>query len=65
MRKAIGIACIAISVVLLIKGHDIGTSFASQIKQVFAGGPLEAGMKFYLAGAGFGLGGLVLIFWKK
>lgn len=65
MRKALGVVFIILSVILLIKGHDIGTSFASQIKQVFAGVPLEAAMKFYLAGAGFGLAGLVLIFWKK
>lgn len=65
MRKAVGIVFIIASVLLFIKGHDIGTSFASQVKQVFAGVPLEAAMKFYLAGAGFGLFGLVLIFWKK
>lgn len=65
MRKVLGVVFIIISVVLLIKGHDVGTSFASQIKQAFAGVPLEAAMKFYLAGAGCGLFGLVLIFWKK
>ena len=65
MRQAIGIVFIIASVFLLIKGHDIGTSFASQVKQAFAGVPLEAAMKFYLAGVGFGLAGLVFIFWKK
>jgi hypothetical protein len=65
MRKAIGVVFIIASVILLIKGHDIGISFASRVKQTFAGVPLEAAMKFYLAGAGIGLAGVILIFSKK
>lgn len=65
MRKAVGVICVVFSVLLIIKGHDVGNSFASQVKQVFAGVPLEAAMKFYLAGIGFGLFGLLLIFWKR
>ena len=64
MRKALGVIFIIVSVMLMIKGHDIGTSFASHMKEAFAGVPLEAAMKFYLAGAAFGLGGIILIFWK-
>lgn len=65
MRKVIGVVFIIVSVILMVKGHDIGTSFASQIKQAFAGVPLEAAMKFYIAGAAFGMVGLMLVFWKK
>jgi hypothetical protein len=65
MRKGIGVICIVLSVLLLVKGHDVGTSFASRVKQLFAGVPLDAAMKFDLAGIGLGLLGLVLIFWKR
>ena len=65
MRKGIGVICIVFSVLLLVKGHDVGNSFASRMKQVFAGVPVDAAVKLDLAGIGFGLLGLLLIFWKK
>jgi len=65
MRKGIGVICIVLSVLLLVKGHDVGTSFASHVKQMFAGVPLDAAMKLDLAGIGLGLLGLLLIFWKR
>jgi hypothetical protein len=64
MRKGIGVICIVFSVLLLVKGHDVGTSIASRVKHIFAGVPLDAAMKFDLAGIGLGLVGLLLIFWK-
>ena len=65
MRKGIGVICIVIGVLLMVKGHDVGNSFASRMKQVFEGVPVDAAIKFGLAGISFGLFGLLLIFWKK
>ena len=65
MRKGVGVACIIIGVLLFVKGHDIGGSFASRMKEAFEGVPLEASLHLYLAGTLFGLLGLLLIFWKK
>ena len=65
MRKGVGVACIIIGVLLLVKGHDIGGSFASRMKEAFEGVPVEASLHLYLAGTIFGLLGLLLIFWKK
>jgi hypothetical protein len=65
MRKGIGVICIVLSVLLLVKAHDVGASFASRVKQMFAGVPLDAAMKLDLAGIGLGLFGLLLIFWKR
>lgn len=65
MRKGIGVVCIVIGVLLLVKGHDVGGSFASRMKETFEGVPVEASQRLYLAGIIFGLLGLLLIFWKK
>ncbi|HEY2329315.1 MAG TPA: hypothetical protein VGI63_05835 [Verrucomicrobiae bacterium] len=65
MRKGIGVICIVISVLLIVKGHDVGNSFASRMKQVFEGVPVDEAMKLDFAGIGLGLFGLLLIFWKK
>ena len=65
MRKGIGIVCIVAGVLLIVKGHDVGNSFASRVKQTFEGVPVEAAMHLYLAGTIAGLFGLLLIFWKK
>jgi uncharacterized membrane protein len=65
MRKAIGVVLIVVSVLLFVKGYDVAHSVASQVKQVFAGVPVDGAVHLYLAGAVAGLLGLVLIFWKK
>jgi hypothetical protein len=65
MRRLIGVILLVGGVLLLVKAHDIGTSFASQLKEVFAGVPVDAAVKLYLAGTGLCVAGLLLIFWKK
>ena len=65
MRKGIGVICIVLGVLLMVKGHDVGNSFVSRLKLAFEGVPVDAVLKFDLAGIGFGLFGLLLIFWKK
>jgi hypothetical protein len=65
MRKGIGVICVIIGVLLIVKGHDVGVSFASRMKLTFVGAPVDEAMKLYLAGIGTGLFGLLLIFWKK
>lgn len=65
MQKGIGVVLIVLSVLLLVKGYDVAHSLASQMKQVFAGVPVEAAGKFYLAGFVAGMLGLLLVFWKR
>lgn len=65
MRKALGVVLIVVSVLLCVKGYDVAHSVASQVKQVFAGVPVEGALHLYLAGVIAGLLGLVLIFWNK
>ena len=65
MQKGIGVICVILGVLLMVKAHDVSNSFASQVKQVFAGVPVDAAIRFYLIGIGTGLFGLLLIFWRK
>jgi hypothetical protein len=65
MRKVLGVVCIVVSVLLIVKGHDVGNSLASEFKRSITGAPVDAALRLYGAGAGVGLLGLVLIFWKK
>jgi uncharacterized membrane protein len=64
MRKGIGVICVVLGVLMIVKGHDVADSFASHVKQVFAGVPVDAAVRFYLTGICTGLFGLLLIFWK-
>jgi hypothetical protein len=64
MRQGTGIVCIVIGVLLLVKGHDVAHSIASQVKELLTGAPVSQALKLYLAGTGLGLFGLLLIFWK-
>jgi hypothetical protein len=65
MRKGIGAIFLVLGVLLLVKGHDVGNSIASQFKIAVIGAPVDEAMKFYLTGLGLSLFGLLLIFWKK
>jgi len=65
MQRGIGVIAVIIGVLLIVKGHDMGVSFASRLKLTFVGAPVDEAMKLYLTGIGTGLFGLLLIFWKK
>lgn len=65
MQKGIGVVLIVVSVLLFVKGYDVAHSLASQMKQVFAGVPVEAAGKLYVCGLACGLLGLLLVFWKR
>ena len=65
MRKGIGVLCLVIGVLLVVKGLDVGNSLVSQVKKTFTGAPVDRAMQLDLAGVGLGLFGLLLIFWKR
>ena len=65
MRKGTGIICIVISVLLIVKGHDVGISTVSRAKIILTGAPVDEAIKLYLVGIGLGLFGMLLVFWKK
>jgi hypothetical protein len=64
MQRGIGVICLIVGVLLIVKGHDVANSVASHFKQLLVGAPVDKAMQLYLIGTGLGLFGLLLIFWK-
>ena len=64
-QKIIGIVCLVIGVVLLLRGHDVARSIDSQIKNIFTGSPAHKVVYYYLVGGVLCAVGLTQIFWKR
>jgi Protein of unknown function (DUF3185) len=65
MQKVIGVFCLVIGLLLLLRGHDVSNSIGSQFTRAFTGEPVGHVAYYYLAGAAVGLFGAFLIFWKR
>jgi len=65
MQKIIGVISLVIGVVFVVWGHNVAQSVGSQVQQVFTGSPDNQATYRYIAGAVFGIFGLVMIFWDK
>jgi len=50
-QRIIGIALLAVGVVLLVMGYNASQSVASQFKQAFSGSMSDRAMWFYIGGA--------------
>jgi hypothetical protein len=61
MNKAIGAACLAVGVILLIFGLNAGDSFASELKETFTGNPTNRAMWLTLGGVALLVIGLVSV----
>ena len=64
-KKIIGIVCLVIGVVLLLRGHDVARSIDSQIKNIFTGSPAHNVIYYYLGGVVLCAVGLTQVFWKR
>jgi hypothetical protein len=49
-QKIIGLICLVIGIVLLVRGHDEAGSFGSQANQFIHGTPSDRSMYFYIGG---------------
>jgi len=65
MQKIIGVICLVIGLLLLLKGHDIANSIGSQVTKAFTGEPTGKANHYYLAGIIVVLLGGFLIFWNR
>jgi hypothetical protein len=64
MKRAIGVICIVVSVLMLVWAQDMAKSVASQVQKAVTGAPPDRVMHLYLASAISGLFGLFLVFTK-
>jgi hypothetical protein len=65
MKKAIGVACIAGGVTLLIFGFQAKDSFKDQANKLVTGSPTDKTMWMIGSGAALAVAGLVLVMTKK
>lgn len=63
MQRVIGVICLIIGVVLLVRGHDMAQSIGSQVQQVFTGAPTNRSTYFYVAGIVLTIFGASQIVW--
>jgi Protein of unknown function (DUF3185) len=65
MKKIIGAICLAIGIVLLIRGHSIAQSLDAQVKHIFTGTSGGKATHYYIGGAILCAAGLVQLFWPS
>ncbi|HUA69272.1 MAG TPA: DUF3185 family protein [Candidatus Saccharimonadales bacterium] len=65
MQKIIGVICLIIGLLLLLKGHDISNSIGSQFTKAFTGEPTDKATHYYVGGIVAALSGGFLIFWNR
>jgi uncharacterized membrane protein len=63
VQRVIGVICLIIGIVLLVRGHDMAQSLGSQVQQAFTGAPSNRSTYFYIAGIALTLFGASQIVW--
>lgn len=63
MQRVVGIICLIIGIILLVRGHDMAQSLGSQVQQAFTGAPSDRSTYFYIAGVVLTIFGASQIVW--
>lgn len=63
VQRIIGVICLVIGIVLLVRGHDMAQSMGSQVQQAFTGAPSDRSTYFYIAGIALTIFGVSQIVW--
>ena len=63
MQRIIGVICLIIGIILLVRGHDMAQSIGSQVQQAFTGAPSNRSTYFYIAGVALAIFGASQIVW--
>ena len=63
VQRIIGVICLIIGIVLLVRGHDMAQSIGSQVQQAFTGAPSNRSTYFYIAGIALAIFGASQIVW--
>lgn len=65
MQRTIGVICLILGILLLVRGHDMARSLGSQVQQVFTGAPTKRSTYFYIGGIVLALFGASQIIWPS
>jgi uncharacterized membrane protein len=62
-QRIIGVICLIVGIILLVRGHDMAESIGSQMQQAFTGAPTNRSTYFYIAGIALTIFGASQIVW--
>jgi len=62
-QRIIGVICLIVGIILLVRGHDMARAFGSQVEQAFTGAPTNRSTYFYIAGVALTIFGASQIVW--
>jgi len=62
-QRIVGVVCLIIGIILLVRGHDMAESIGSQVQQAFTGAPTNRSTYFYIAGVVLTIFGASQIVW--
>ena len=59
IRRTIGVICLIIGIILLVRAHDMARSLGDQVQQAFTGAPSNRATYFQIAGVALAIFGAV------
>lgn len=59
MKRTIGVICLVIGIILLVRAHDMAHAFGEQVQQTFTGAPSNRATYFQIAGVALTIFGAV------
>ncbi len=62
-QRIIGVICLIVGIILLVRGHDMAKAIESQFSQVVSGEPTRRTTYFYIAGVALTIFGASQIVW--
>ena len=63
VQRTVGVICLIIGIILLVRGHQMAESLGSQMQQAFTGAPSNRSTYFDIAGIALAIFGVSQIIW--
>ena len=62
-QRILGVICLIIGIILLVRAHDMAHAFGEQVQQAFTGAPSNRATYFQIAGIALTIFGASQIVW--
>jgi uncharacterized membrane protein len=63
VQRVLGLICLVVGIILLVRGHDMAQSLGSQVNQIINGAPSNRATYFYIAGVALTIFGVSQLIW--